>query len=266
MYKIDAKNIFSKEDFHTQMQRVFEFSDYYGKNLDALWDLLTEKNELDIEIYNRESFIDNLGNYGEKIVELFQDLQKIDKYNIIFNENSNLLYGSDKNNITIKTIYGKTPKIDESVYIAEGGRVIGDVILHKNVSIWYNATLRADVNRIEIGDNSNIQDNAVIHLSHDSNTIIGEHVTVGHSAIVHGATIEDNVIIGMGATILDNAVIGKNSIIAANALVSKDKVIPEGSLVMGVPGKVVRKLTEEEIKSNLENAKFYVNNAKANMK
>lgn len=266
MYKINAKNILSKEEFHNEMKQLFEFPDYYGNNLDSLWDLLTEKNELNIEIYNSKYFEKNLGEYGEKIIELFDDLSKMEDYNINFIENEEIKYGSNINDFTIKTIYNKTPNIDETVFIAEGARIIGDVVLHEDVNIWYNATLRADVNRIEIGKNSNVQDNAVIHLSHNSKVIIGENVTVGHSAIVHGAIIEDNVIIGMGATVLDNAVIGKNSIIAANALVSKDKIIPEGSLVIGVPGKVVRKLTDDEIASNINNAKFYVKNAKANMK
>lgn len=266
MYKINAKNILSKEQFHNEMKQLFEFPDYYGNNLDSLWDLLTEKDKLNLEIHNSKYFNKNLGEYGDKVIELFNDLLKFKEYNINFIESEEIMYGSNINDITIKTIYNKTPNINQTVYIAEGARIIGDVILHENVNIWYNATLRGDVNRIEIGKNSNVQDNAVIHLSDNSKVFIGENVTVGHSAIVHGAIIEDNVIIGMGATILDNAVIGKNSIIAANALVSKDKIIPEASLVMGVPGKVVRKLTEEEISTNTKNAKFYVKNAKANMK
>lgn len=267
MIKIDAKNILSKENFHNEMKHLFSFPDYYGNNLDSLWDLLTEKNELNIAIYNYKYFEKNLGVYGNKIIDLFKELEKMEEYNINFVENEEeIKYGSNLKDITIKSIYNKTPKIDDTVYIAEGARILGDVVLHENVNIWYNATLRADENQIEIGKNSNVQDNAVIHLSENSKVIIGENVTVGHSAIVHGAIIEDNVIIGMGATILDNAVIGKNSIIAANALVSKDKIIPEGSLVIGVPGKVVRKLTDEEIGANIKNAKKYVNNAKANMK
>lgn len=261
MYKIDAKNILSKEDFHKKIKHIFDLPDYYGDNLDSLWDLLTEKNELDIDIYNSAYFKKNLDGYGANIIELFEDLSKMKEYRINFIEN-----GSNIKDITIKTIHNKTPNIDETVYIAQGARIIGDVVLHEDVSIWYNATLRADVNRIEIGKNSNVQDNAVIHLSNDSKVIIGENVTIGHSAIVHGAIIEDNVVIGMGATILDNVIIGKNSIVAANALVSKNKIIPEGSLVMGVPAKVVRKLTSDEIENNIRNAKFYVNNAKDNMK
>ena len=265
MIKIDAKNILSKENFHNEMKHLFSFPDYYGNNLDSLWDLLTEKNELNIAIYNYKYFEKNLGVYGNKIIDLFKDLEKIENYDINFIESNEIKYGSNLKDITIKTIYNKTPKIDDTVYIAEGARILGDVVLHENVNIWYNATLRADENQIEIGKSSNVQDSAVIHLSENSKVIIGENVTVGHSAIVHGAIIEDNVIIGMGATILDNAVLGKNSIIAANALVSKDKIIPEGSLVIGVPGKVIRKLTEEEIEDNIRNAKKYVNNAKANI-
>lgn len=264
MYKIDARNILSKEEFHREMKKIFDFPDYYGNNLDSLWDLLTDRNELNIDIYNPKYFTKNLDEYGNKIIDLFYDLSKVEQFNINFMENEKFIYGSNINEITIKAVYNKTPNIDDTVYIAEGARIIGDVVLHKDVSIWYNATIRADVNRIEIGKNSNVQDNAVIHLSDNSKVIIGENVTVGHSAIVHGAIINDNVIIGMGATVLDNAIIGKNSIIAANALVSKDKIIPEGSLVIGVPGKVVRKLTDDEIASNIKNAEFYVKNAKIN--
>ncbi len=151
--------------------------------------------------------------------------------------------------------------IDKTVFIADGGKVIGDVEIGKGCSVWYNAVIRADSNDVKIGENTNIQDNAVIHTSKSCGVQIGNNVTIGHGAIVHGCTIKDNVLIGMGAIVLDGAVIEENSIIGAGALVTQGKVIPAGSLAFGNPVKVVRQLSEEEIKSILDNASFYVNKA-----
>ncbi len=138
------------------------------------------------------------------------------------------------------------PKIDPSVYIAEGATVIGAVDLKRDVSIWHSAVLRGDINSITIDEGSNIQDGSVVHLADDFGVSIGKYVTVGHSAVIHACTIHDECLIGMNATILDGAIIGKQSIIGANALVTKGTQIPEGSLVLGSPAKVVRPLTEEE--------------------
>jgi len=138
------------------------------------------------------------------------------------------------------------PKIDPSVYIAEGATVIGAVDLKRDVSIWHSAVLRGDINSITIDEGSNIQDGSVVHLADDFGVSIGKYVTVGHSAVIHACTIHDECLIGMNATILDGAIIGKHSIIGANALVTKGTQIPEGSLVLGSPAKVVRPLTEEE--------------------
>ena len=138
------------------------------------------------------------------------------------------------------------PKIDPSVYIAEGATVIGAVDLKRDVSIWHSAVLRGDINSITIDEGSNIQDGSVVHLADDFGVSIGKYVTVGHSAVIHACTIQDECLIGMNATILDGAIIGKQSIIGANALVTKGTQIPEGSLVLGSPAKVVRPLTEEE--------------------
>ena len=138
------------------------------------------------------------------------------------------------------------PKIDPSVYIAEGATVIGAVDLKRDVSIWHSAVLRGDINSITIDEGSNIQDGSVVHLADDFGVSIGKYVTVGHSAVIHACTIQDECLIGINATILDGAIIGKQSIIGANALVTKGTQIPEGSLVLGSPAKVVRKLTEEE--------------------
>ena len=138
------------------------------------------------------------------------------------------------------------PKIDPSAYIAEGATVIGAVDLKRDVSIWHSAVLRGDINSITIDEGSNIQDGSVVHLADDFGVSIGKYVTVGHSAVIHACTIQDECLIGMNATILDGAIIGKQSIIGANALVTKGTQIPEGSLVLGSPAKVVRPLTKEE--------------------
>ncbi len=139
------------------------------------------------------------------------------------------------------------PRIDPTAYVAPQAVVIGDVRLAARVSVWPMAVLRGDINFIEIGEDSNIQDGSIVHLADDLPVRVGRLVTVGHRAILHACTVEDECLIGMGATVLDGAVIGKGSIIGAHALVTKDTKIPPGSLVMGTPGKVVRALSAEEI-------------------
>lgn len=151
-----------------------------------------------------------------------------------------------------------TPSIDPSVFVAKGAVVLGDVKIAKECSIWYNATVRSTESTITIGEGTNIQDNAVIHVGYHHPTTIGSYVTIGHGAIVHGCTIEDNSLIGMGAIILNGAKIGKNCIIAAGALIPQNKEIPENSLVMGSPGKIVRQVTNEEIQQNRKNAEHYI--------
>ena len=158
----------------------------------------------------------------------------------------------------IKEYDGIMPKIDESVFIAENATVIGDVVLGKDVSVWYGAVLRGDMTPIYVGEGSNVQDNATLHGGKGYNTVVGKNVTIGHNAIVHGATVEDNVMIGMHATVLNGAKIGRNSIVAAGALVKENAVIPENSLVVGVPGKVIRTIDEEQAKGNLINAEHYL--------
>lgn len=135
---------------------------------------------------------------------------------------------------------GITPTIDEEVYIAEGAIVVGDVRIGKYSSVWYNAVMRGDVDYISIGSNTNIQDLACLHVADNYPCIIGDYVTVGHCAVVHGAVVEDHCLIGMSATVLTGAKIGRGSIIAAGALVLENQAIPPNSLVVGVPGKVVR--------------------------
>lgn len=140
----------------------------------------------------------------------------------------------------------QTPRLGEGVYIARGATVVGDVTLGKGVSIWYGAVLRGDINRIVVGDYSNVQDNAVIHLADEYGAILGKYVTVGHSAIVHACEVGDECLIGMGAKVLDGAVIGAQCLIGAGALVTPRTKIPPGSMVLGAPAKVARALTDEE--------------------
>ena len=152
--------------------------------------------------------------------------------------------------------------IDKTVFIAEGARVVGNVEIARDSSVWYNAVIRADSNSIKIGERSNVQDNAVIHTSRDFGVVIGDNVTIGHGAIVHGCTIGNNVMIGMGAIILNGAVIEENSIIGAGALITGGKTVPAGSLAFGNPFRIVRGLTEQEIKSIPDNAQSYVDEAR----
>lgn len=151
------------------------------------------------------------------------------------------------------------PNIADDVFLAPGSQIIGNITIGKGCSIWHNATLRADIGTIIIGEYTNIQDNAVVHIEYDYPTIIGNGVTIGHGAIIHGCTINDNCLIGMGAIILNGAVIGENSLIGAGALITEHKEIPPNSLVIGIPGKILRKLTEEEIEKLKESAKEYYN-------
>jgi carbonic anhydrase/acetyltransferase-like protein (isoleucine patch superfamily) len=139
------------------------------------------------------------------------------------------------------------PQIDPAAYVSPHAVVMGDVRLAAHSSVWPMAVLRGDINFIEIGEGSNIQDGTIIHLAENLPVRVGKLVTVGHGAILHACTIEDNCLIGMGATILDGAVIGPGSIVGARALVTKGMHIPPGSLVMGMPAKVVRALSPEEI-------------------
>jgi len=140
----------------------------------------------------------------------------------------------------------RKPKLGAGVYIARGAAVLGAVTIGDHSSVWYNAVLRGDINRIVVGHHSNIQDNAVLHLADDFPCVIGNWVTVGHSAVVHACKIGDEVLVGMGAVVLDGAVVGKQSLIGAKALVTQGMKIPPGSLVLGAPAKVVRRLTPRE--------------------
>ena len=154
----------------------------------------------------------------------------------------------------------KKPKLGKDVYLAKGAVVLGDVTIGAHSSVWYNAVVRGDIQRIVVGHHSNIQDNAVLHLSDVLPCIVGNRVTVGHSAIVHACKLGDEVLVGMGAVILDGAIIGKQSIIGAKALVTQGMKIPPGSLVLGAPAKVIRKLTKKERAMIKWLAEHYVDN------
>ncbi len=154
------------------------------------------------------------------------------------------------------------PEISANSWVAPNAIIIGKVKLEKNSSIWFNAVLRGDIEKIVIGENSNIQDGSVLHTDPGYPLTVGKGVTVGHMVMLHGCEISDDTLIGIGSTILNKAKIGKNCIIGANTLVTENKVIPDNSLVLGSPGKVIRKVTDDEIKVIRENAKHYVKNSK----
>ncbi|MFD7002006.1 gamma carbonic anhydrase family protein [Streptomyces mirabilis] len=162
----------------------------------------------------------------------------------------------------IMGIGGKEPQVDPEAFTAPTSVVIGDVTLHAGASVWYGAVLRADFGPIVIGADSNIQDNCTLHVDPGFPITVGERVSVGHNAVLHGATVEDDCLIGMGATVLNGAVIGAGSLVAAQALVPQGMRVPPGSLVAGVPAKVKRPLTEEERQGLTLNGTFYVDLAK----
>ena len=148
--------------------------------------------------------------------------------------------------MAIESYESFSPQIHPTAFTANSADVIGRVTLGEESSVWYNTTLRGDINEIVIGPRSNVQDNAVIHLADDYGCYVGELVTVGHSAILHACTVKDEVLVGMGAIVLDGSVIGERSIIGAGALVTGGTVIPPGSLVLGSPAKIVRTLSLDE--------------------
>jgi carbonic anhydrase/acetyltransferase-like protein (isoleucine patch superfamily) len=160
-----------------------------------------------------------------------------------------------------ETFLRRQPRLGQGVYLAKTAVVLGDVTLGDFSSVWYGAVLRGDINRIVVGHHSNIQDNAVLHLADDFACVLGNWVTVGHSAIVHACTVGDECLVGMGATILDGAVIGRQCIIGANALVTQGAQIPDGSLVLGSPAKVVKSLSPDQRAGLKMWAEKYVTNA-----
>ena len=156
----------------------------------------------------------------------------------------------------------KKPKNLGENRVAPNAIVVGDVTLEKNTSVWFNATLRGDIENIHIGEGSNVQDGSVLHTDPGYPLKVGKNVTIGHLVMLHGCSIGDNSLIGIGAVILNNTKIGKNCIIGAKALITENKEIPDNSLVVGSPGRVIRKVTDEEIKAIKENAIRYQENWK----
>ncbi len=153
----------------------------------------------------------------------------------------------------IKTVNNKTPQIPSDCFIAENATIIGDVSFGENCSVWYNAVIRGDVNSIKIGNKVNIQDGAVVHCTYEKHaTIIGNNVSVGHNAIVHGCTVHDNVLIGMGAIVMDNCIINSNAIVAAGAVVTQNTVIESGSIWAGVPAKKVKDIDASNFAGEIE--------------
>lgn len=162
----------------------------------------------------------------------------------------------------IKTYRNHTPNIDTSVYLSTDCVIIGDVTIEKNASVWFQTVIRGDKDHIHIKEGTNIQDNCTLHTDPKHQLVIGKKVTVGHNAVIHGAIIDDEVLIGMGAIILNGARIGKHSVIAAGALVKENQIIPERSLAIGCPAKVIREVSESQIQDILDNAMHYEELAK----
>ncbi len=157
----------------------------------------------------------------------------------------------------ILSFCNQTPNIHPEAFVAPTADVIGNVSVGKGSSLWFGAVVRSDMERIEIGENTSIQDNCTLHADAGLPAIIGNNVTVGHNAIVHGCTVGDNTVIGMHSTILNGAVIGKNCLIGAGAVVKENSVIPDNSLVVGIPAKVIRTLDDANTQKQIENAREY---------
>ncbi|MEP6260090.1 MAG: gamma carbonic anhydrase family protein [Gillisia sp.] len=159
----------------------------------------------------------------------------------------------------ILPVRGISPKIEESCFIAENATITGDVEMGQDCSVWFNAVIRGDVNSIRIGNKTNIQDGAVIHCTYEkAATVIGNNVSIGHRAIVHGCTVEDNALIGMGAIVMDHAVVGKDCIIAAGAVVLENTICEPGYIYAGIPAKKVKQLTPVQIEGLQKTANNYV--------
>ena len=158
----------------------------------------------------------------------------------------------------IKSFINKKPTLEEEVYIAETAVIIGDVTLKRNTNIWFGAVLRGDEESIIIGENTNIQENSIVHVDENNKVEVGNGCTIGHGVIVHGCKIGDNTLIGMGAIILNGAQIGNNTIVGAGSLITQNKKFDDGVLIIGNPAKVVRRLTDEEIENNKKSCLNYI--------
>lgn len=153
----------------------------------------------------------------------------------------------------VKTVNGKTPIIPEDCYVAANATIIGEVVLGENCSVWFNAVIRGDVNFIKIGNKVNIQDGAVIHCTYQKHpTVIGNNVSIGHNAIVHGCTIHDNVLIGMGAIVMDNCIVESNSIVAAGSVVTQNTIILSGTIWAGIPAKKIKDIDQSDFAGEIE--------------
>lgn len=153
----------------------------------------------------------------------------------------------------VKSVNGKSPQIPDDCYVAENATIIGDVTFGHSCSVWFNAVVRGDVHFIKIGDKVNIQDGAIIHCTYQKHpTTIGNNVSIGHNAIVHGCTVKDNVLIGMGAIVMDNCVIESNSIVAAGAVVTQNTVVESGTIYAGVPAKKVKDIDQSDFAGEIE--------------
>ena len=150
-----------------------------------------------------------------------------------------------------------SPRISKDCFVAENATLVGDIIVDSESSIWFNVSIRAERGPVKIGRRSNIQDNCVVHLDAGGECIIGDGVSVGHSAVIHGAVVGENSLVGMGAILLNGAKIGRNCVVGAGSLVIQNAEFPEGSLILGTPASVKRKLTQEEIRAVTENAASY---------
>ena len=155
-----------------------------------------------------------------------------------------------------------TPNLHPTSFVAKGAQIIGDVELKKYASVWYNCVLRADINKIIIGERSNIQDNSTIHLENDLGVHVGNDVTVGHNVILHGCNIENGALIGMGSIIMNGVKVGKGSIIGAGSVITEKMIIPDFSVVVGIPGKIIKTIKKDSVKENIKWAKKYVELAK----
>jgi carbonic anhydrase/acetyltransferase-like protein (isoleucine patch superfamily) len=152
----------------------------------------------------------------------------------------------------IKTLNGLTPQFGTDCYLAENATIVGDVVMGDQCSVWFNTVIRGDVNSIRMGNKVNVQDGAVIHCTYQkTKTVIGNNVSIGHNALVHGCTLHDNVLIGMGAIVMDNCVVGSNSIVAAGAVLLENTFVEPGSIYAGVPAKKVKSISEELISGEI---------------
>jgi len=156
----------------------------------------------------------------------------------------------------------KRPQLADSCWIADNATLIGSVGGEANASVWFGAVIRADIDRIIIGENSNVQDNVVLHTDYDVQLVLGKNVTVGHLAMLHGCTVGDGSLIGIGAVVLNRAVIGKQCLVGANALVPEGKTYPDRSLIIGSPAKAIRQLTDAEVAGVLRSSEHYVEQSK----